>query len=51
MFDHYVYLENFEFLGPFMTLAIAQLVAAGHLGAEVISVKIEKKEDGNETQI
>jgi hypothetical protein len=45
MFDHYVYLENFTFLGPFMTLAVAQLVAAGHLGAEVISVKIATEEN------
>jgi hypothetical protein len=45
MFDHFVYLPDYTFLGPFMTLAVAQLVAAGHLGAEVISVKIEKKEE------
>lgn len=44
MFDHFVYLPDYTFLGPFLSLAVAQFVAANYLGAEIISVEIETLE-------
>ena len=46
MFEYFVWPRtSYEVLGPFLTLAVAQFVAAGFLSAEIIRVDLGDDDD------